>query len=122
MSGADLNAAERTIKALLPVRLAQDVDMQSRIKEAVRQGREIMRRRNEVLHSRWMISAGSATVLLKDGAVLDWPVEQLDQLAAEAYEVSVGIGRVWFDLLYAWGHFDALERATMEMIAEESDN
>ena len=52
-----MNAAERTIKALLPVRLAQDVDMQERIKEVVQQGRAIMRKRNEVLHSRWMISA-----------------------------------------------------------------
>lgn len=121
MSGADLTAAERTIKALLPVRLAKDPDMQARIKEAVQQGRALMRKRNEVLHSRWMISAGSATVLLKNAAVIDWPVGDLEQLAAEAHVVSVELGQVWFDLLYMWDHFDALEQATMRMMADESE-
>ena len=80
-----------------------------------------MRRRNEVLHSRWMISGGSASVLLRNDAAIDWPIEQLHQLAEEAYQVSVEIGRVWFDLLYLWGHFDELAKATQQMIDDESD-
>lgn len=122
MDGADLTAAERVIKVLGPARLSDDADLQARIKEAVSQGRTIMRRRNEVLHSRWMISASSATVLLKNHAVIDWPIDQLDQLAAEAHSVAVEIGRVWFDLLYAWGHFDELERATRQMIEDEAND
>jgi hypothetical protein len=120
MHRADLNAAERAINALLPVRLADDAAMQRRIGDAVRQGRKIMRRRNDVLHSQWMISGGSATVLLKNDAVVEWPLELLRQLAEESHIVAVEIGRVWFDLLHSWGHFDELERATMQMIAEES--
>ena len=51
--------------------------------------------------------------------MIDWPVGDLEQLAAEAYTVSVELGQVWFELLYSWGHFDELEQATLQMMADE---
>ena len=33
--------------------------------------------------------------------------------------MSVELGQVWFELLYSWGHFDELEQATLQMMADE---
>ncbi len=61
-----------------------------------------------------MISGASATVLVKNDAVVDWPLDDLNHLAEDAYRTAVAISDAWFHLLYLWGHFDELEKATAD--------
>jgi hypothetical protein len=92
-------------------------DLLEPIKSWITDASRIMEWRNRLLHATWMIYAPqhSATVLRRGGETEDIPIDKLVRYVADAEEIAHRGGGLWEELLYRFGHLDALIDATKAM-------
>lgn len=107
------------IRRVSPKRIT-DQAQSDEIERAVTAAGKVMKRRNDLMHSTWMVSGGSATVLVK-GEAVDWSRDELEEQARGAHQVAVLTGSCWMNLVTMYGHLDELVVATDALIAAKVD-
>jgi hypothetical protein len=114
--------AEMSLK-ILPNRLTDDspaAALAQPITAWIASAQKVMQWRNRLLHAVWMIYAPqqTATVLRRNGETEDIPIAKLQGYVEEGEEVARRGGELWEDLIYRYGHLDALIEATRAMDPE----